>query len=1024
MAEQYPGGLGAPVSKTSTELEQLIAKGHATNCVAFFKGMDESVRKTFAKTSEVAFKAARKTPILESAPGTFGWNPKLGAATVAVFSCCSFSTLKNLGPMAIPADEQLIEILSDRRPEWCDAYAEFLLDRDNPRWIAVRALMRAGLCRKPQHDNYVIAMLHHSVGVGDFRRGRVAPEFRPEQLHGVLEHLLEEPDLLDDVWRLFELEGGGQYSLAGHDKYSAAGTARWGDSLVELSRRGVLPRDRLLDASLAALDRGFAQFRAGWFSTFHEMLEPTIAERTTRADQYLNLLASPIPPTATFALKAVDLIDRQTSFDSNRLIEALRPLLMSRAKATAKAALKVLDRVAHRDPKAAAAASLAAVQALAHEAPDVQSAAFVFLEKHGAADGEELRDAISQSAESVAASLNGRLAAWLKTPAGPQVETLAPARTSQIASHAALRRRAARIPEPWRKLAGLDRALASLAQGTLDLVACPFDGSDIPRLDPHRAIIPLATLDDLIDAAAAALESPDDNDAFERVLDGVSRLCDQRPADFEQRTGPVRKRCKQLLSRTEQLPFYGNDPYCHLIGVVLAWISRDGGTFRAIKRHNFPAVEYRIDGELHQGFAESVKHPTDPLGIRAMRLAERAARAQSAVLLSAPTHPGGWIHSTVLAERVRAKDENTADDFDSVLALVRLAPDGRAQALDNLDGVRGGFAAACRFALGGRAAAQAEPVWLWIAASRARSPWQTDHRLASLVKSAGPDAAEQVDVDFKIGDVKKFSPLKLQVQPDLPRDVDSRLLTVRLWRHAVRGSGDRFEAERAAQIRGAQSVWPIAMEAVCAAGARKFAENLDWWTANWAHRIYLEPLLDPDLPLREMARLLLVLGLAAKEPGERGLATDVCIAAIADRRLDGDQLGKTMNRLWPSGLITLTRWADSLGQAARSSALHAETVHRALDVALAAKPKKRPGDLHALLGLLLELVHETGTPVSSTTRMVLSELGGSTKASQMAKDMLNLSGASSAGRIAEIIHADVEARIIRAERWHARQALR
>jgi hypothetical protein len=1012
------------MSKTTTELEGLIAKGHAANCVAFFKGMDESARRTFAKTSEDAFKASRKTPILESVPGRFEWNPKLGAATVAVFSCCSFSTLKSLGPMAIPADEQLIEILSDRRPEWCDAFAEFLLDRDHPRWTAVRALMRAGLCCKPQHDSYLIAMLHHSMGVGDFRHGRVAPEFRSEQFRGVLEHLLEEPDLLDDVWRLFEVEGGGQYSLAAHDKYSAAGNASWNGALVELSRRGVLPRDRLLDASLAALDRGFAQFRVGWFSTFHEMLEPTITERTTRADQYLNLLASPIPPTATFALKAVDLIDRQTSFDTNRLIEALRPLLISRAKATVKAALKILDRVARRDREAAAAASLAAVQSLAHEAHDVQSAAFVFLEKHGSAECEELRDAISRTAESVAASLKSRLAGWLKMPFGPKSEPIAPPYSDQAGGHATLRARAARIPEQWRKLAGVDLALESLALDKLDLAACPFDGSEIPRLDLHRTIVPLKTLDDLIDAAAAALESRDDYDAFERVLDGVSRLCDQRPADFEQRMGPVRNRCKQLLSRTEQLPFYGNDPHFHLIGVVLAWVSRDCGSFRAVKWHNHPAVEYRIDGELHQGFAESVKHPTDPLGIRAMRLAERAARAESAVLLSAPTHHGGWVHSAVLAERVRAQDEKFAEDFDSVLALLRLAPEGRSQALEIINNVRGEFASACRYALGDSAAPQAEPVWLWVAASRARSPWQTDHRLVSLVKSAGPDAAEQVDVDFKIGDVKKFSPLKLQVRPALPRELDPRLLTVRLWRHAVHGSGERFEAEQAARIRGAQSVWPTAMEAVCAAGARKIAENLDWWSANWGHRTYFEPLLDADLPLREMARLLLVLGLAAKEPGERGLATDVCIAAIGDRRLDGDQLGKTMSRLWPSGLITLTRWADSLGQAARPSALHAETVRCALDLALAATPKKLPGDLHALLGLLLELVHETGTPISSTTRTVLARFGGSNKASRIAKELVERSGASSASRIAEIMHADAEARIIRAERWHARQTLR
>src|SRR5262249_12179680 len=139
--------------------------------------------------------------------------------------------------------------------------------------------------------------------------------------------------------------------------------------------------------------------------------------------------------------------------------------------------------------------------------------------------------------------------------------------------------------------------------------------------------------------------------------------------------------------------------------------------------------------------------------------------------------------------------------------------------------------------------------------------------------------------------------------------------------------------------------------------------------------------LDPDLPMRDMARLLLAIGLAAKEPGERGLATDACIAAISDGRLDGALLGSTLGRLWPSGLVTLNRWADSLGEVARTSLLHAEILRSTIDVALHADLQKPPKDLSALLGLLLELVHETGGAVSDATRTALSSLSGSSKAS-------------------------------------------
>jgi hypothetical protein len=256
----------------------------------------------------------------------------------------------------------------------------------------------------------------------------------------------------------------------------------------------------------------------------------------------------------------------------------------------------------------------------------------------------------------------------------------------------------------------------------------------------------------------------------------------------------------------------------------------------------------------------------------------------------------------------------------------------------------------------------------------------------------------------------------------VPKEIDFRLLTVQLWRLVLQSAGEIGEMKLTAAIRGAQSMWPLAMDLLCAWGAQSLAGNIDWWTSSWANRTYLEPLLDPDLPLREMARLLLVIGLATKDPGERGLATDACIAAIGDRRLDGENLGQMMGRLWPSGLITHGRWAASLGQTAHVSTLHAETVRTALDVSLQASPKQLPGDLHALLALLLELVHETDGSVSSQTRTILSRLTGSSKAARAAKAILSHSGTPSPGRIAEIMQADAEARIVRAERWQAREA--
>ena len=127
--------------------------------------------------------------------------------------------------------------------------------------------------RKPDSDAYTLALVSHP---GSFDLSSEADAWGRT---GVIELLRRNPDLLvDDVWRLFEVEGGGENSLAAYDKYSREENT-WRAALVELGEDGSLDRERLLDASLDALQRGFAQFRAQWFSAFHEALRPTPAER-------------------------------------------------------------------------------------------------------------------------------------------------------------------------------------------------------------------------------------------------------------------------------------------------------------------------------------------------------------------------------------------------------------------------------------------------------------------------------------------------------------------------------------------------------------------------------------------------------------------------------------------------------------------------------------------------------------------------------------------------------------------------
>jgi hypothetical protein len=213
-------------------------------------------------------------------------------------------------------------------------------------------------------------------------------------------------------------------------------------------------------------------------------------------------------------------------------------------------------------------------------------------------------------------------------------------------------------------------------------------------------------------------------------------------------------------------------------------------------------------------------------------------------------------------------------------------------------------------------------------------------------------------------------------------------------------------------------IWPIARESWLARGVEAIAMNLDWWEAEWNNRTYLEPLTDPDVPLKPMALLLLTVGLAAKQASEYGLATDALIAAIDDGRMDGTLLGGSMRALLRSGLIKPTRWAKTLCDAARVSPLHARTIAQAIRIALAEGLADPPRDLLTLLELLKELLVQTGERVSpQSLRSWLEGWKTSGKTAKVVKDLLALTHTDdSTMRQAAAIRA-LSQRIERAERW-------
>ena len=287
--------------------------------------VDEAQRRAAAPAAQRLYAASDKV-----------MDARLEAAVVAVFGTGTPAQVVARGWLR---DDDEHRQLARARPR---AWAHELAERAPVRgWALIRGLVRDGLIDEPMTDAYVLGMISHD------------PWRRPGVQVPLLEWLREDRDLLEtSLWRLFEVEGGGEDSLAAHDKYVGPDRS-WGHALTTLADTGELDRQRLLDASLAALRRDWLPFRAQWMTAFHTGLAPTVEERAARAGDYAALLRAQAPAVVGFAVTALTQLQKAGRLDEALLLRSASPAVLARAKSTATAAVRLVARSAAANPRLA-----------------------------------------------------------------------------------------------------------------------------------------------------------------------------------------------------------------------------------------------------------------------------------------------------------------------------------------------------------------------------------------------------------------------------------------------------------------------------------------------------------------------------------------------------------------------------------------------------------------------------------------------------------------------------------------------
>ncbi|MCA9644286.1 MAG: hypothetical protein KC492_26510, partial [Myxococcales bacterium] len=898
--------------------------------------LDEPQRRTFSK---VVDKALRD-----------GFSRKHVA--LAAHALCGFGSVKraDLWDISQELTEALYQVLSTRKPEWLQKWVSHTLEGDEPQFGVVHRLVEAGLCPKPTTESYYAALIQSDAG----RLGEAGT------LYGLLR---DDPTLVDDALKAFELDPAGGVLF---DPYDWQGDGRadldtWMGALTRLMQERHLDRERLLSAALGTL-RARIQLRGtAFYVKLLEQCSLTPEETQAHEADFIDLLAHPVSSVVKHALSILSARIKSGHGDES-YVRGLPSVFEAEAKGNALSAIRLLHALGKKQLNLRPSIAIAAAHGLQHASADVQEKALDLVEAFRGSAPEPL-ETLRQYADLVAATNRARLAALLGEVEGATT----PKDNSELSP---LLTEARSLPRDLSEFVQLPRLIAACEAGSPPAAFQP--SSRAPRLSDDSIVQPIASFDELVDCLLAALEEREDAMLIERCLDGISRFAHERPPDIGVRTSALLQAASTLESFSALV--------VELANLIIAWLNRQPK----------PRARASVEDWFRTFFA-----------VRTTEIAQRAKDCIPAVTLSLPTHSQGWIAASVLVERLRATHQAGVkfQQADFVQALLRLAPDGRAAALQAAQDLPGEMGQALRYALGGELHAVGPHPHFWAAAARARYVAAEAPELRQTPAAIGPYAAESVSYEWRVKKLevrwasKDEHRFKLEMKPEPTVQPGSEYFPATMTLKDALRAHDLIEA-LPLDARLHAMAWPSLPDAAFWRGAHAITDRLFRPASTLTPTApYLEPLFDPDVAFNEPARVCLVLALVAQDADARTTGADVLSTLMEDGRSDGTEAAETLVRMHRAGTtIRLGRLTESLNRVYVAGPAQHYACSRFLEAVLMGLGAPLPKDAHHVVELLAELNTGLRRPCPTALRSVLESIKGSGKAAKAAKRILTQAG--------------------------------
>ncbi|MFF5207546.1 DUF6493 family protein [Streptosporangium sp. NPDC000396] len=369
------------------EIRKLIEARHADRLAKKVKALDHESRK------EVA---ARLPELLKELQGRFDpWDDGLvdygvalrvaGAATFGgAAAVASWLYRRDFAPQWAGPDNDadlILAVLADRPAAWRADLAERLVLRmrvfDDRGMALALALLRETGIEPPPHDPLV-------AGWVDREPSRLGDD-------PLLDHLLP---------RLFEAEGVGRM-------LQREPLEGWLGALLRLVKAGRVKREVLIEGCVRRFLLGGTANDLRFFVRLHEALDPSPAEVTSHARDYLRLLAASPGPVAELAMKRLRACDDLTADD---LAEVWESLLFRSERKLVRAGLSWLDRSVRHTPALADVIAAPLARAFATDSAELQERAVELALAHVGGMSEEGRAAVREAVELLAPHLGHRAA--------------------------------------------------------------------------------------------------------------------------------------------------------------------------------------------------------------------------------------------------------------------------------------------------------------------------------------------------------------------------------------------------------------------------------------------------------------------------------------------------------------------------------------------------------------------------------------------------------------------------------------